>query len=31
MLYFICSLSFIPLIAIIGWYGASMTFPVEGE
>ncbi len=31
MLYFISSLSFIPLIAIIGWYGASMTFPIEVE
>lgn len=31
MLYLLCSLSFIPLIGIIGWYGASMTFPIENE
>ncbi len=30
-LYFLCSLAFIPLIATIGWYGATMTFPIEGE
>jgi predicted heme/steroid binding protein/uncharacterized membrane protein len=28
-LYFIFSLAFVPLIAIIGWYGATMTFPLE--
>jgi len=28
-LYFLCSLSFIPLVAVIGWYGATMTFPIE--
>jgi predicted heme/steroid binding protein/uncharacterized membrane protein len=28
-LYFLFSLSFVPLIAIIGWYGATMTFPIE--
>ena len=27
--YFLCSLAFVPLIGIIGWYGATMTFPVE--
>jgi predicted heme/steroid binding protein/uncharacterized membrane protein len=27
--YFICSLSFIPLISVIGWYGATLTFPIE--
>jgi predicted heme/steroid binding protein/uncharacterized membrane protein len=27
--YFCCSLAFIPLISVIGWYGATLTFPVE--
>jgi predicted heme/steroid binding protein/uncharacterized membrane protein len=31
ILYFILVLSFIPLVAIIGWYGATMTFPLEKE
>ena len=31
LLYFVFSLSFIVLIAIIGWYGATMTFPIEEE
>ena len=31
ILYFLVSLSFFPMIAIIGWYGATMTFPVEDE
>jgi len=31
MLYLFCSLAFIPLIGIIGWYGATMTFPIEEE
>ncbi len=29
LLYFFFSLAFVPLISIIGWYGATMTFPVE--
>jgi predicted heme/steroid binding protein/uncharacterized membrane protein len=29
--YFICSLVFIPLISIIGWCGATLTFPIEKE
>jgi predicted heme/steroid binding protein/uncharacterized membrane protein len=29
ILYFMCSLLFIPLIAVIGWYGATLTFPIE--
>ena len=29
ILYLILVLSFIPLISIIGWYGATMTFPIE--
>ncbi len=28
-LYFLFSLSLFPLISIIGWYGATMTFPLE--
>ena len=28
---YIISLAFIPLIAVIGWYGATMTFPIEEE
>jgi predicted heme/steroid binding protein/uncharacterized membrane protein len=31
ILYLLCSLSFVPLIAVIGWYGATMTFPIETE
>ena len=30
-LYFLFSLSFFPLISIIGWHGATMTFPIEEE
>ena len=29
VIYFLLVLSLIPLISVIGWYGASMTFPVE--
>jgi predicted heme/steroid binding protein/uncharacterized membrane protein len=29
ILYFILSLCFLPLISIVGWYGATMTFPLE--
>jgi uncharacterized membrane protein len=28
-IYFILVLSFIPIISIVGWYGASLTFPIE--
>ena len=31
MLYLIFVLSFMPMVAIIGWYGATMTFPIERE
>lgn len=31
MLYFLFSLSFVPLISIAGWFGATMTFPIEEE
>ncbi len=30
-LYLICILSFIPLVSVIGWFGASLTFPIEKE
>jgi predicted heme/steroid binding protein/uncharacterized membrane protein len=29
VIYFLLVLAFIPMITVIGWYGASMTFPVE--
>ena len=29
IIYFLLVLSLIPIITVIGWYGASMTFPVE--
>ena len=29
IIYFLLELSLIPIITVIGWYGASMTFPVE--
>jgi uncharacterized membrane protein len=29
ILYLILVLSFIPLVSIIGWFGATMTFPLE--
>jgi predicted heme/steroid binding protein/uncharacterized membrane protein len=29
VVYFICSLLLIPMIAVIGWYGATLTFPIE--
>lgn len=31
VLYFVLSLSFIPMISVMGWYGATMTFPIEEE
>jgi hypothetical protein len=31
VLYFILVLSLIPLVSIIGWFGATMTFPIEKE
>ena len=31
ILYFVLSLSLLPLISIIGWYGATMTFPIEKD
>ena len=30
-LYLILSLSLLPIISILGWFGASMTFPIEKE
>jgi predicted heme/steroid binding protein/uncharacterized membrane protein len=29
VLYFALSLCFLPLVSIVGWYGATMTFPLE--
>lgn len=29
VLYFLCSLAFLPLIWTVGWYGATLTFPIE--
>jgi predicted heme/steroid binding protein/uncharacterized membrane protein len=31
IVYFLLILSFIPIVTVIGWYGAGMTFPTEGE
>jgi predicted heme/steroid binding protein/uncharacterized membrane protein len=31
IIYFILVLSFFPLVSIVGWYGASLTFPIEKE
>jgi uncharacterized membrane protein len=31
ILYLVFVISFIPLVSIIGWYGATMTFPIEKE
>jgi predicted heme/steroid binding protein/uncharacterized membrane protein len=31
LIYLVCILAFIPLVSAIGWYGASLTFPVEKE
>ena len=31
ILYLIMVLSFLPMISILGWYGATMTFPLEKE
>lgn len=30
-IYYVLSLCFIPLISVIGWYGATMTFPLEED
>jgi hypothetical protein len=29
VIYFLLILSLLPIIMVIGWYGASMTFPVD--
>jgi predicted heme/steroid binding protein/uncharacterized membrane protein len=31
IIYLLLILSYVPIILIIGWYGASMTFPIEKE
>jgi uncharacterized membrane protein len=30
-IYFVLVLSLLPLVTIIGWYGAKLTFPIEKE
>jgi hypothetical protein len=29
ILYFLVILSLIPIVAVIGWYGSALTFPLE--
>jgi predicted heme/steroid binding protein/uncharacterized membrane protein len=31
IIYFLLVLSFLPLVTVIGWFGAQMTFPIERE
>lgn len=31
VIYFLLILSFVPLVTIIGWYGAQLTFPLGKE
>jgi predicted heme/steroid binding protein/uncharacterized membrane protein len=31
VIYFLLVLSFLPMVTIIGWFGASLTFPIEKE
>ena len=31
ILYLVLTLSFVPMVTVIGWFGAHLTFPVEGE
>jgi hypothetical protein len=31
MIYLLLILSLIPIITVIGWFGATMTFPIEEE
>jgi predicted heme/steroid binding protein/uncharacterized membrane protein len=31
ILYFLLILSLVPLVTIVGWFGASLTFPLEGK
>jgi predicted heme/steroid binding protein/uncharacterized membrane protein len=31
VIYFLLVLALVPMITVIGWYGASMTFPIEKE
>ena len=30
-IYFLIVLSFLPMVTVIGWFGASLTFPIEEE
>ena len=31
VIYFVLVLSFLPLVTVIGWFGAQLTFPIEKE
>jgi hypothetical protein len=31
MLYLLLVFSLVPIVTIIGWFGATMTFPIEKE
>jgi len=31
VIYFLLLLALVPIVAVIGWHGGSLTFPVEGE
>ncbi len=31
VVYFLLVLSLLPLVTVIGWFGAKLTFPIEGE
>jgi hypothetical protein len=31
MIYLLLVFSLIPIITVIGWFGATMTFPIEKE
>jgi hypothetical protein len=29
IMYFVLTLSFVPIVTVVGWFGATLTFPVE--
>jgi hypothetical protein len=31
LLYLLLSLALLPMVSIVGWFGATMTFPIEKE
>jgi hypothetical protein len=31
LIYFLLNLSLFPMVAVIGWFGAKLTFPIEKE